>query len=207
MEEKVDNPGNEDVENQKTEDEVSKENGGKPSTEDQVNTDDLVEGWKEDRQRVSELEDENYKLKQQLRASKYKDDDDDDDLSMDERVDRRVKQREEDAAAEKELAEKKADREVSFMRRSNPFFRANEKEVLQRAIDRHMNLSEATKDLKDERERIAAAKENADDGRKKNAGGKSDSDSSKGGSTKSPTKYDPEKDKDKSIEDMYSEGL
>ncbi len=78
-----------------------------------VNVDELVAGWQEDRAKLAELERENFDLKRS--KSSKSDDDDDDDLTLDERVEKRIKEKEEQAQALKERDTKAAEREINFM--------------------------------------------------------------------------------------------
>lgn len=172
--------------------------------DDKVVVDDLIQGWQEDRARLSELERENFELKEKT-AKLTANDDDDDDLTMEEKVEREIKRREEANKTATERDRMAAEREVSFMRRSSPDFRKNEKEILQRAIDRHMNLSEATKDFVGERDRLKKLASETDEQRKKAAG---DTTAGKGnGGSIAKGGYDPKTDKNKSIDELYRESI
>lgn len=173
-----------------------------PSNDDSVNVDDIVSSWKSDRERISELERENFELRK--KSSTTKDEDEDDNLSIDERVEKRIAQKQKEAEEMEKFSKEQAEREATFMRKVSPTFRKNEVEIIKIAIDGRMNLSEATRVFETRHKAVADAKKEVDDERKKNAGQKPSS--SKGGEV-GKKGYDPKADKSKSISDMYRDGM
>lgn len=178
-------------------------NGETPSSIDSVNVDEVVSGWKSDRDRLSQIERENFELRKKLSTTDKSDDDDDEDgLSMDERVDKKLAQRLKDEEETKKFSIEQAEREAEFMRRVSPVFRKNEKSIIQIAVDGKMNLSEATKVYETRNQAKSDAKEEIDKDRKKVASQGQASPSS-GSAGKPATKSD----KNKSVSELYREGL
>lgn len=179
-------------------------NSETPSTND-INVDDVLGGWSEDRNRNDELERENFDLKRRLAETKSIDDEEDEELDMDERVSREIKRRESNTTAEMELDKKLAERQVAHLKVRSPYFRNNEEKVLKFAIDAKVSLSEANK-IMQERDGVNKKTVNkADDKRKKNASQDTSKKSGKG--TVGTTKYDPKTDGEKSISELLREGL
>ena len=180
-------------------------NGATPSNNDTVNVDEIVSSWGEDRNKLSALEEENFKLKRQLSSSSKGNDDDDDNMTLDEKVEREISRREEERESLKQFNTQTAEREISFLEKTNPFFRANKQAVLQVAVDAKLNLTEAVKVLK---ARNAEAKDKINEVDKDRKKGASQDTSKAGtGNVTKNTAYNPETDKGKSIAALYGEAL
>jgi hypothetical protein len=187
------------------EEDKSNVNGVTPSNNDTINVDEIVSSWGEDRTKLSVLEEENFNLKRQLASAKKADDDEDDETPLSEKVEKEIARREEEKESLKQFNTQTAEREINFLEKTNPFFKANKQAVLQVAIDAKLNLTEAIKVLK---ARNAEAKEKineADKDRKK--GANQDTAKSGSGNVTKNTTYNKETDKGKSIAALYGEAL
>lgn len=177
-------------------------NGGTPSNDDQINVDDVVNSWKSSEERAMQLEEENFKLKQQL-ASKSSDDDDDD-LDEEERIEKRVQARIAEQENQKEFAMKKAEREADFMTKTSPVFRANKDKILEIAVAAKVDLREATKIFTERQKSVQEAQTKSTDAKKKGA---SQGAGTNSGSANNGKGSAPKANNNQSIADIYRENL
>lgn len=193
------------------------ENGEKPSIEAPSEFQEIINGWKEDRNALATSETENRTLRdenEQLknRLSRYESEGEEEDrelegLSRQEREKRIVERHEKQKAEADERTKTEVAREIAFHERTSPEFRANKQAILKIAASFNAtSLEQATKIWKAqftaaERTKKAAEIEAA---RKRNAGGATPGGNNNG----SPAiqGYDPARDGNKSFRDIYREG-
>lgn len=180
---------------------------GEKSKDDLPENDEIVEGWREDRKKLTTLKEENRGLKSKL--AKYEAEDEDySDLSDEERVQKIIEKREKEKEKRLKEEDEEIKEEIRFFKRTDKFFKANEKEILKVAVDFNTStLAQAIgiyKKIQDRIEKASKIKKN-DDKRQKNADGRSGGDNN--GKTPKIIKYDPKVDSKKSISDIYHEAL
>ncbi len=198
-----------------TDENAVKEKDEMSSTQEpEFNQEDVISGWKEDRDRLDSLENENFELKKQIAELQSKDLDseaEEDGLSRQELIDRELKNREEIEKTKRDLDTSKKAREISFMERTNNTFRQHKAEITKIADDEGLNLSTATEIFLARKQDAKESIKNIDDNRKKSAGQKEVEDAQKedGKTNKKQkiAKYNPEEDKDKDFGDIYREYL
>jgi hypothetical protein len=167
----------------------------------------IIDGWREDRQRLDALEIENRELKDKLSKGRTQQDEDEEleGLSESEKVNRIVERREKEKE-EKEKAEKEeVEREVRFYERTDPFFKENKAKVIQIAADFNVkNLAQAIAIAKGQFQAAgnAAGNQQYHDNRKRNAGGMGGGNA---GGSQQVKPYDPKADSGKSFGDFYRE--
>ena len=181
-------------------------NSEKQSSESSVDTDEVIKGWGEDRQKLAEKDKEIFQLKKQLADKSTDDDEDDDDLSMDERVERKIQQKEEEKKKLAEIDKKAAEREISYQEKTDPFFKRNKREILQIAVDAKLNIAQAKAELKARRAEAKGKIDKVVDKKKKEASQSATKNNSSRGNV-GKKGYDPEVDGKKSISDLYNESL
>lgn len=184
-------------ENENTEAEMNDEMSSNEAPE--VNVNDVVDSWSKSEARQSELEKEVFELKQKLADSTSFDDDDD--LDEDEIINKKVEAKLQAREAEGKFSTEQAERESNFLRKTNPFFRKNEKKVLETAIAAKVTITEAAKILK-ERENITKEAQKDTKGADTSTKG-----GSKGGNVRTEGGYDPKTDRGKSLEDLFRDNL
>lgn len=197
VEDNVSEAENQTNENENTDAEVKSETPSNDAPE--VNIEDVVDSWSKSEARQSELERENFELKQKLADSSSLSDDED--LDEDEIINRKVEAKLQAREAESKFNTEKTEREANFLRKTNPFFRKNEKKVFETAIATKVTITEATNILK-EREKITKTAQKNTKGADTSVKG-----GSKGGNVRSEKGYDTKKDGNKSFEDLFRENL
>lgn len=193
------------------------EKGETPSTEVPSEFQEIIEGWKEDRMLLATSETENRTLRDQVeqlknRLGRYEYEEDEEDkeiegLSRQEREQRIVERHEKQKAESLAKQQEEVASEKRWMRSSSPYFRANEKAILENAVKFNCtSLAQAemiTKAQFTAAERVKKAAE-IEATRKRDAGGATPGGTNSG--VPVVKGYDPARDRNKSIRDIYREG-
>lgn len=164
----------------------------------------IFESWREDREALTQLEQENREMRERL-AREEANDEELSNLPEDERVTKLVERRENERRVTQEREKRETESEIRWHKLRDPFFKENEQRILKNAVDfNSKSLADAIKITKQQDELIkqAIATGKYHDTRKKEANGVGNSVA--GG--KIGSSYDPKVDGTKSIADLYREG-
>lgn len=175
-----------------------------PNQQATQHLEDVYSGWREDRERLAQVEKERTELEERVASFEEKDEELAN-LSEEDRIKKIVEIREKANEAKKEADRQSAESEVRHYRLTDKFFRDNESRVMKNVIDFNLNsIADGIKMTKgqDTTSQQAQTQARADERRKQNAAGQG------GGSAQGrPTQsYDPKVDGEKSISQLYLEG-
>lgn len=188
--------------------------GVTPEAQQEFN--EVVKSWKEDRENLSKFEKENSELRDMLaqtknKLSQYESDEEDEEdkelegLSRADREAKIVERHNQRKADEQTRIATEVEKEKSFMRASEPFYKENEKAVLANAVKFDCKtLEQAVKITKE----ITSAVERAEkarlieEKRKLDASGVQPTGTT-GNTTPRNSAYNPDTDRSKSIRDLY----